>query len=164
MKFSQLFIYDPETGILRWKISRSNRIKVGQIAGSIQTNHKGRAYERQYLHVSIGGRFFFVHRIVYRMMTGRSVPKGKQIDHENGDGTDNRWSNLRVGTRSQNMGNRDRNRTRKRNLPKGIQWHGRDQLYYARLADRTIKYSKSLQVVVAAYRAAAKAYYGKFAR
>jgi hypothetical protein len=164
VNFNHLFTYDPRTGILRWKISRSNRIKVGQVAGSVQTNHKGKPYERRYLHVRVDGRCFFVHRIIYKMVTGRSVPKRKQIDHKNGDGTDNRWKNLRVASRSQNMGNRDRNQLRKRNLPKGIQWHGRDQLYVARFDGRNIKYSKSLQVAVAARRAAALAYYGEFAR
>jgi hypothetical protein len=164
MNFNQLFTYSPRTGILRWKISRSNRIKVGQVAGSLQTNHAGKPYERRYLHVRVGGRFFFVHRIIYQMMTGRPVPVGKQIDHKNGDGTDNRWLNLRVASRSQNMGNRLRNRVRVRDLPKGIQWHGRDQLYVACFNNRGIKYSKSLRVAVAARRAAALAYYGEFAR
>src|SRR5881392_2369022 len=103
MNFNQLFTYNPRTGILRWKISRSNRIKVGQVAGSVQTNHKGKLYERQYLHVNVGGRFLFVHRIIYQMVRGHAVPKRKQIDHRNGDGTDNRWKNLRVASRSQNM-------------------------------------------------------------
>jgi HNH endonuclease len=164
MNFNQLFTYNPRTGVLRWKISRSNRIKVGQVAGSVQTNHKGKSYERQYLHVRVGGRFFFVHRIIYWMMTGQSVPIGKQIDHRNGDGTDNRWSNLRVASRSQNMGNRDRNRVRVRNLPKGIGWHSRDGLYVANFRGRNIKYSKSLQAVVAARQTVAKAYYREFAR
>jgi HNH endonuclease len=164
MNFNQLFIYNPRTGILRWKVSRSNRIKAGEVAGTVKENHAGKPYSRKYLQVNVDYRLLYVHRLIYQMVTGCAVPKGKQIDHKNGDGTDNRWLNLRVASRSQNMGNRDRNRTRKRNLPKGIQWHERDQLYVARFGDRNIKYSKSLKTAVAARRAAALAYYGEFAR
>jgi HNH endonuclease len=164
MNFNQLFIYNPRTGILRWKVSRSNRIKVGSVVGTVKYTHIGKPYSRRYLQVHVDRKFVYVHHVIYRMMTGCAVLAGEQIDHKNGDGTDNRWANLRIASRSQNMANRDRNRTRKRDLPKGIQWHERDQLYVARFGNRNIKYSKSLKTAAAARRAAALAYYGEFAR
>jgi HNH endonuclease len=162
--FNELFNYDPATGILTWKVSRSNRVRPGQIAGSLQIGHKNKPYERRYLHVSVCKRMFLVHRIAYEMMTGAPVPPGMQIDHVDGDGTNNKWANLRPATRSQNMGNRGRNRFRKHDLPKGIGWHGPDRLYVARIAGRTVKYSKSLTAAKAAYDEAAADYFGEFAR
>jgi hypothetical protein len=164
MRFTDLFNYDPDTGLLTWKVSRSNRIKIDQVAGSLQINHKGKPYENHYLHVNVGGRYHLVHRIVFEIMTGQVVPPDMQIDHKDGDGTNNRWKNLRFATRSQNMGNRNRNRSRKRDLPKGIDWHNRDRLFVARLANRTVRVSKSLSLAKAAYDVAVNRYFGEFAR
>lgn len=164
MIFSELFNYDAVTGLLTWKVSRSNRIKIGQAAGSLQINHKNKSHERHYLHVRLAEGTFLVHRIIFEMMTGLPVPQNKQLDHKDGDGTNNRWGNLRLASRSENMGNRSRNRFRKRDLPKGIGWHNRDCLYTARIADRGVKCSKSLAVARAAYNEAANDYFGEFAK
>jgi hypothetical protein len=43
-----------------------------------------------------------MHRMVLQ------VPKGKAVDHINGDGLDNRKANLRIATLSQNSANRKR--------------------------------------------------------
>ena len=162
MTFADLFWYNPKTGLLTWKVSRSNRIKVGQVAGSIQTNHKGKPYECQYLHVRVDGKFFYVHHIAVEIMTGK--PPRKQVDHRDGNGLNNKWSNLRNATHSQNMGNRGRNRSRKHNLPKGIGWHPRDQAYTVRVAGKFVKQCKSLNAARTAYKAASEKYFGEFAR
>lgn len=163
MGMSDLFRYNPRTGVLRWKTTQGGRVKVGQVAGSLQTNHKGKPYERRYLHVRVDGRFLYVHRIVYEIMTGKSVPKGKQIDHRNNDGTDNRWKNLRIASRSENMMNRTRNRVRVYDLPKGIRLHRRDNLYVARLG-KWQKYFKTVGAAKEAYDAEATRRFGEFAR
>lgn len=49
------------------------------------------------------------------------TPDGMDIDHANGDGLDNRRTNLRAGTRSQNMGNARRYRTNTSGY-KGVSW------------------------------------------
>jgi len=164
MNFADLFDYDPESGLLTWKVRRSNRIAVGQVAGAKQINHSSKAYRRHYLHVRLAEGTFLVHRIVWEIVTGEPVPAGMQIDHIDNDGTNNRWTNLRLGSRSQNMGNRRRNRSRKYDLPKGVQYHIRDDLYVGRLGDRAIKYSKNIAVAEAAYNEAAEKHYGEFAR
>jgi len=47
-------------------------------------------------------RWEFVHRLVYKAWHG-PIPEGLDVDHINGDKVDNRASNLRVLTRSENM-------------------------------------------------------------
>ena len=42
------------------------------------------------------------HRIIYRTLVGE-IPNGYEIDHINGDRTDNSINNLRIVTHSQNM-------------------------------------------------------------
>lgn len=48
----------------------------------------------------IKGKVVYMHRLIME------PPKGKDIDHINGDGLDNRRSNLRIATRSQNLCNK----------------------------------------------------------
>jgi len=93
-----LFSYDRVTGILTWKISRSNRIKVGDVAGC----NDGRGY----LRVKIDGKKYRVHRIVMLIENG-CWPK-HEVDHLNGDRSDNTLCNLRCATRSENQRNRKR--------------------------------------------------------
>ena len=50
-----------------------------------------------------GGRAHPQTLRMHRLVTGAA--KGQQVDHVNGDGTDNRRCNLRLSTQSQNMAN-----------------------------------------------------------
>lgn len=45
---------------------------------------------------------FRLHRLVWSAFRG-SIPEGKEINHKNGDKTDNRLTNLEIATRSENM-------------------------------------------------------------
>lgn len=160
----RLFKYDPETGAVTRLVVTSNRVRIGDIVGSKKTTHRGKNYAGQYLQVRVNSKLMYVHRIAYSLMTGEHIPNGVYIDHVNGDGTDNRWANMRLATRSQNMANIVRKTARQTNLPKGVQWHDRDKLYVARLGNRAIGYFKDVSKAAAAYNAAARERYGPFYR
>jgi len=87
--------YDPTTGIFTWLVSNSNCVKVGSVSG---TRHK-----YGYIQINIMYKIYKAHRLAYLYMTGEWPTK--DIDHINQIKDDNRWSNLRECTRSQNMAN-----------------------------------------------------------
>lgn len=89
-----LLSYDPETGIFTRLMSRRSD-RVGLAAGS--TDGKG---HRQ---IKVDGRLYMGHRLAWLYMAG-CWPQ-LDIDHINGDRSDNRWCNLRLATESQNGAN-----------------------------------------------------------
>jgi hypothetical protein len=89
--------YDPETGVLTWKnCSHYHPSKNGKPAGVRQP--------RGCIQVKINRRSYLAHRLIWLMMTGRWPPQ--EIDHIDRDPSNNRWTNLRRATSSQNMVNR----------------------------------------------------------
>src|SRR5208337_270858 len=59
----ELFDYDPETGVLTWKVAPSKSVKIGNIAGNPRKNG--------YLRVQIYGCVYLVHRVIFLIMVGR---------------------------------------------------------------------------------------------
>jgi|WetSurMetagenome_2_1015567.scaffolds.fasta_scaffold284616_1 hypothetical protein len=93
--------------------------------------------------------------------------KGMEVDHKNLNSLDNRRSNLRIATRSQNMMNRDATRVSKTGV-KGVSWNKRDKRWVAnlKLLSKTIYLGsfKDIESAKIAYNNGAKKYCGKFAR
>lgn len=96
--------YDQSTGAIVWINPKSNRLKPGDNAGSKSSSSKSK---KTYIRIGWGGRLILAHRIAFLIMTGEWPIH--QIDHINGDGTDNRWENLRHVTGGQNCKNRKLN-------------------------------------------------------
>ena len=103
----RLWDYCPETGILTWTDAACRKMR-GKVAGNCRNG--------RYLTVRVDGHLYAVHRVVWLWMTG-SWPVAL-IDHKDRDGLNNRWSNLREASVSQNSQNRSDNKNRR--LPKGV--------------------------------------------
>lgn len=88
--------YDAGTGAFTWKVSPSNRARVGSTAGALN-RHTG------YISISIAGRLHRAHRLAWLYVMG-DWPKN-QIDHINGARSDNRWENLREADSQLNQQN-----------------------------------------------------------
>lgn len=91
---NKLFKYDPENGVL-YSLCNSKRRKIGDVLGT--KDGKG------HLQVWAEGRLFAVHRIVWKMQTGKD-PVG-HIDHINGVRDNNKFENLRDVTEQENHKN-----------------------------------------------------------
>lgn len=94
-------------------------------------------------------------------------PDGYEVDHENGNGLDNRRENLRLVTHAQNSQNA---RLRADNTSgfRGVGWHQRKGLWQARISIdsklRTLGYFADKDSAARAYDEAARQHYGEFAR
>lgn len=88
--------YDPETGILRWKVERYRK-HAGDIAGC---KYITKRKKMKRVNISVNYYRYGAYRVIWFLMTG-SWPT-KEIDHIDGDGWNNRWSNLREVTHREN--------------------------------------------------------------
>ena len=107
----QLLAYSAETGVFTRKVSTSNSVKVGDIAGSPSSNG--------YINIGVLGKLQKAHRLAWLYVYG--VWPSEDIDHVNRDRTDNRICNLRAVTRQQNMHNTSRLSNNKSGHP-GVHW------------------------------------------
>jgi len=87
----KLFLYNPETGHLFWRAAGRGRAKTRSAGTKLSTGYIG---------VVVGSKRYFAHRLCWVLHYGRWPVD--QIDHINGDKTDNRIKNLREATNAQN--------------------------------------------------------------
>lgn len=114
--------YDPETGVFRWAKSRGTQ-KAGALAGTMVSG---------YLMIALDWRQYGAHRLAWLYMTGKFPLH--QVDHINGDKTDNRFVNLRDVDRSVNQQNLKK--ARSNNISSGllgVTFHKKDKKYRARI-------------------------------
>lgn len=111
-KLKELFDYNPKTGDFTRKVSNSNRVKIGDIAGCL--HHKG------YLNISINGKTYQSHRLAFLYMEGYFPENG--IDHIDRNKINNSWNNLREVSQSCNMRNQKININNKSGIT-GVCWH-----------------------------------------
>lgn len=94
-RLHEVLTYDCETGVFSRKLVTSTRVKVGDIAGSPGSGG--------YINIKIDGVLFLAHRLAWLYIHLRWPEK--RIDHVNGCLTDNRISNLREASASENQQN-----------------------------------------------------------
>jgi hypothetical protein len=119
--FNEWFVYDPETGELRWKKDKGRKIKRGRLAGSISNG---------YVVTYIDHKKYCVHRIAWTLYYG--APPDNEIDHINGVRNDNRISNLRVVTTQENAQNAKLYCTNSTGVC-GVVYRARDKAWRARV-------------------------------
>jgi len=105
--------------------------------------------------------------LVYLHQEIIDVPKGMVIDHINHDAMDNRRSNLRAATHSQNMWNKSKQRGNYTSIYKGVAWYQKTGKWRARIyyngKEILIGYFDDEKAAAMAYDEKAKELFGEFA-
>lgn len=92
----ELLHYDSSTGLFTWRKTKNNRLKPGDVAGSVRPNG--------YVNLGVAGKLYLAHRLAWLYMHGKWP--SCVIDHINRDKSDNRIANLRDVTSSVNEQNK----------------------------------------------------------
>jgi len=92
-RLKELLHYCPDTGAFTWRINRGRNAKVGQIAGT---------FNRGYVMIKIDGKSYGAHRLACLYSVGK-LPE--EVDHSNGDKSDNKLNNLLFVDHAKNMKN-----------------------------------------------------------
>lgn len=97
-RLRQLLHYDPATGYFWWLASAQGiKRELGLRAGGRTHNGNG------YIRIAIDRHNYYAHRLAWLYVHGE-WPSG-QIDHANGNPSDNRLCNLRQASQSQQLAN-----------------------------------------------------------
>lgn len=176
-EIERLLTYDPETGIFLWKdrgtydFSNSPSRSAAHICAIWNGNYAGKTAgsirKDRYVLIRVAGKFQYAHRLAWVLMNGAGAPN--DIDHINGNPSDNRWANLRAATRQQNLQNRSCGRkVRTRNLPKNVYFHKETGTFRAEIAidgkRKSLGYFDCPAAASFAYQIAADKLHGEFAR
>lgn len=163
----ELFHYDADTGVLLWKPRENvggtdHLTKVWNMR--FANKEAGAMTGNGYRAIIISPKRYLAHRIIWLMETGEWPTK--YIDHKDGNKLNNRMSNLRQATHSQNMCNVGVKATNTTGI-KGISFDKRQQSYCWEVCANGARKRgrcKSLEQAIAAHKNAAAELHGEFWR
>lgn len=157
-KLKETLDYNHENGVFTWKVANSNRVKVGDIAGSLNKITR-------YQEIGYQGKLQYAHRLAWLYMYGEFPDKF--IDHINGDRSNNCISNLRVCSNGENMRNTGISKNNTSGF-KGVSWCKRRCKWEANAAlngkKKFLGYFLTEQEASAVYQEFASANHGGFYR
>jgi hypothetical protein len=143
--------YDPTTGLFTWRTTRMVRLKAGQMCGGLNDG---------YVLIGLDGVRYRAHRLAWLYMTGEWPTPGFEVDHINRNRSDNRFANLRLANRSQNLVN-SKTYTNNTSGFRGVSFHRASGLWKAVACDHYLGYFKTKEEAYFAYcRAMAKLHPG----
>lgn len=121
-RLRELLHYNPETGLFTQRVVRQGVKAAGIRAGTINA--------RGYVMVSLDNRKYSAHRLAWLYVTG-SWPSS-ELDHRDGVPHNNRFSNLREVTRSQNLQNRRLSKSNSSGF-RGVYWNKRAKQWHSQI-------------------------------
>lgn len=131
-QLKELLHYCPETGVWTWIVDRK-RMRKGDEAGY---DHSSRG--KKYRCIGVAGGYYSSHRLAFLYMRGE-FPE-TNVDHEDGNGLNNRWSNLRAVTFAENQKNKRRPSNNVSGTA-GVCWHKRYSKWQAVITVKQIQKS-----------------------
>ena len=111
-RLRELLHYDSDTGVFRWATSRGRKYCGGEVAGS--------PCGKGYLQIRVDNRLYKAHRLAWLHVKG--AWPSNQIDHIDGNKSNNAIANLREANHSQNGQNKRRVRPDSKSGIMGVTW------------------------------------------
>lgn len=156
-RLKELLSYDPLTGVFLWRVAKKRGGSPGDRAGYSQSNG--------YVVIRVDRKLCKAHRLAWLFHYGE-IPD-REVDHINLDKSDNRISNLRLATRSQNRSN-VRAYKNSTSGQKGVTPHRMTGKWQATISingkQKYLGLFEDREVAASAYAKAAQELHGKFAR
>lgn len=150
-RLCELYVYDQYQGTFTKRAT-------GEI-------NKGAKDTCGYLHMTIDGSTYSLHRLAWLYMTGEWPQH--LIDHIDRNKGNNKWGNLRAASASENRINADPYKSN-RSGQRGVHFYKPNSMWCARLGVRGkrlhLGYFSDFDEACAVYREAADKHYGQFAR
>lgn len=137
--------YDPESGIFTWKNRPTNHFKThrsfktwnsrfsGKQAGNV---HIASDNGLKYITIRLCGTLYKAHRLAFLYMDG-VIPV--EVDHDDGDGINNKWSNLNGSDRVKNCRNFGMSRANSSGVT-GVSWNSRIGKWHAKICNKHVGY------------------------
>ena len=143
-RLRQLLDYNQDTGVFIRRIGSGGRA-AGSVAGNVRSDG--------YVYISIENKRYFAHRLAWLYTVG-AWPSG-QIDHRDGNTSNNAFANLRDVSQSVNMQNQKRAQRRSQSGVLGASWHEDKRKWMAQIEldgrSRYLGYFDSAEAAHAAY-------------
>lgn len=161
-RLRELFDYDPVKGNLIWKTrqlsefatERAGKIWNARFAGTAA----GTLSQNGYIQIRIQKKLYTSHRFIWVWCNG-FLSKDSQIDHINGEKSDNRTCNLRLATKSQNQSNSKIPKDNTSGI-KGVSWYKNAKKWVAKIGIfgklKHLGYYENITDAAAAYAAASE--------
>jgi len=155
-RLCEVLDYSAETGLFVWRVTRGKAIK-GCVAGHVDA-------KTGYIVIGIDRVLHLGHRLAWLFVNG-VFPHGL-LDHRNRVPSDNRISNLRIATGTQNAANKTIGTTNRSGY-KGVSWHKKAGKWQASIKIGRRSFGLGLYgcpvLAHAAYRRAAEEKFKEFA-
>ena len=139
-QIKSLFRYSHENGVLYWKRRPESSFKTLQAARAWNSRYSnkpaGHKDERGCIRVLFNKKYYKAHRIIWVIVHGKFP--AQQIDHINGNPSDNRISNIRMSTQTENMRNRRLDALNKTGIP-GVRWVEKDKAFCVYISNTYVK-------------------------